>query len=59
MGFFGLAEALGWSTGPFIGGLLLDAYGGTPLLLWGAIAAIGLVAAIGFSVSGRCYERAG
>ena len=59
MGFFGLAEALGWSTGPFIGGLLLDAYGGTPLLLWGAIAAIGLVAAIGFSMSGRCYERAG
>ncbi len=59
MGFFGLAEALGWSTGPFIGGLLLDAYGGTPLLLWGVIAAIGLVAAIGFSVSGRCYERAG
>jgi MFS family permease len=57
MGFFGLAEALGWSAGPFIGGLLLDAYGGTPLLLWGAIAAIGLVAAIGFSVSGRCCER--
>jgi len=53
MGFYGLAEALGWSGGPFIGGFLLDAYGTTPVLLWGAIAGIGLIAAVGFHVTWR------
>ena len=53
MGFFGLAEAIGWSGGPFIGGLLFDAYGTTPVLLWGAIAGIGLIAAVGFHVTWR------
>jgi len=50
MGFFGLTEALGWSAGPFIGGLLLDAYATTPLALWGPIAGIGVVAGLGFRV---------
>lgn len=50
MGFFGLAEALGWSTGPFIGGLLLDAYATKPLILWGVIAGIGVAAGLGFRV---------
>jgi len=48
MGFFGLTEALGWSSGPFIGGLLLDAYATKPLILWGPIAGIGVVAGLGF-----------
>jgi len=52
MGFFGLTESLGWSAGPFIGGLLLDAYATTPLALWGAIAGIGVVAALGFRAKG-------
>jgi len=48
MGFFGLTEALGWSAGPFIGGLLLDAYAMTPMALWGPIAGIGVLAGLGF-----------
>lgn len=52
MGFFGLTEALGWSAGPFIGGFLLDAYATRPLILWGAIAGIGVVAALGFRAKG-------
>ena len=48
MGFFGLTEALGWSSGPFIGGLLLDAYATQPLILWGTIAGIGVAAGLGF-----------
>lgn len=52
MGFFGLTEALGWSSGPFIGGLLLDAYATQPLILWGTIAGIGVAAGLGFRVKG-------
>ena len=52
MGFFGLTEALGWSAGPFIGGLLLDAYAAKPLLLWGVIAGIGVAASLGFRAKG-------
>ena len=48
MGFFGLTEALGWSLGPFLGGVLFDRLAGSPLLLWSMISAIGLVAAFGF-----------
>jgi len=53
MGFFGLAEASGWSAGPFIGGFLYDAYAHTPIILWGAISGLGLIAAAGFTLTGR------
>ncbi len=53
MGFFGLAESMGWSAGPFIGGFLFDAFAHTPLILWGAIAGLGLIAAVGFAVTGE------
>jgi len=57
MGFFGVAEAFGWSAGPFIGGVLIDAYGNTaPQLLWGVVAGIAVVAAIGFQAVGRHNE---
>jgi MFS family permease len=59
MGFFGLAEAFGWSVGLFVSGLLFDAFATTPIILWGAIAALGLIAAIGFAICGRHYERSG
>jgi MFS family permease len=48
MGLFGLTQALGWSLGPFIGGVLYDHLAETPVLLWGIIATLGVVAAIGF-----------
>jgi MFS family permease len=53
MGFFGLTEALGWSLGPFIGGILFDALHATPGSLWGIIAAIGVAAAVGFATTTR------
>jgi len=56
MGFFGLAEALGWSAGPFVGGWLLDYLGKEPLVLWGAIAAIAVTAAIGFMFAGKARK---
>ena len=53
MGLFGLSEALGWSLGPFVGGILFDAWSATPIALWGTIAAIGIVAAMGFGATTR------
>ncbi len=52
MGFFGLAESMGWSAGPFIGGFLFDAFARTPVIMWGTIAGLGLIAAAGFAVTG-------
>jgi MFS family permease len=51
MGFFGLTEALGWSLGPFIGGVLFDWLAGQPIALWAIIAAIGVIAAFGFMLT--------
>lgn len=54
MGFYGLISSFGWSVGPFLGGLLLNAWMGRPLALWSAVAGFGLVAAAGFwSTRGR------
>jgi MFS family permease len=53
MGFFGLTEALGWSVGPFIGGILFDALYTAPGALWGIIAMIGMTAAVGFAATTR------
>jgi predicted MFS family arabinose efflux permease len=49
MGFFGLAETLGWSLGPLIGGLLLDQFSSQPLIVWGLTCILPFAAAIGFS----------
>jgi MFS family permease len=49
MGGYGLSYALGWSFGPLIGGVLIDLFSSTPILLWGIIALLGLGAAFGFS----------
>ncbi len=48
LGTFGLAEALGWSAGPFLGGVLLDAFPREPALMWGAITSLAFIAALGF-----------
>ncbi len=48
MGVYGLFQSFGRSFGPFYGGFLLDALIHDPTLLWGIIAAIGLVSSVGF-----------
>jgi len=51
MGFLGLTEAMGWSLGPFIGGALYDHLASTPIMLWGILGLIGVIAALGFMVT--------
>jgi len=48
MGVYGLFQSFGRSFGPFYGGFLLDALIHDSFALWGIIAAIGLISAIGF-----------
>jgi MFS family permease len=55
MGWYGLATSFGWSLGPFLGGLFLDAWTDRPMVLWGAVASFAILAAIGFWTSRRRY----
>ncbi len=48
MGFFGLSTSLSASSGPLLGGILLDAFPANPLFIWGIIASVAFVAAAGF-----------
>lgn len=48
MGIYGLFQSFGRSFGPFYGGFLLDALIHDSFVLWGIIAAIGLISAVGF-----------
>ncbi len=62
MGAFGLAESFGWSAGPFLGGVLLDAFPHSPPTMWGIITSLAFAAALGFSVWHRralCPQEVG
>jgi MFS family permease len=48
MGVFGIFNSFGWSIGPLVGGVLLDLTAGRSMLLWGAIAALPVLAAVGY-----------
>jgi len=48
MGIYGLAMHFGWSAGPFVGGLALDAWMGRGVVLWSVLASLGAVSAAGY-----------
>lgn len=48
MGVFGFSETIGIALGPLLGGILLDMFPFDPRLLWGPIASLALVAALGY-----------
>ena len=50
MGFYGLSETIGVSTGPLLGGILLDGFPHGSFSIWGVIAGAAILAAIGFSL---------
>jgi MFS family permease len=49
MGVFGIFNSFGWSIGPLVGGVLMDLAAGRPRLLWGAIASLTVLAALGYA----------
>jgi MFS family permease len=53
MGGYGLFFSLGWSLGPLLGGVLIDLLSNEPVLLWGIIASLGILSALGFSWIGK------
>ncbi|MGH7680388.1 MAG: MDR family MFS transporter [Candidatus Eiseniibacteriota bacterium] len=58
MGIFGLFNSFGWSIGPMVGGALLDVSHGRPMLLWGTITGIAMLAALGYLDVRRRIDRA-
>lgn len=48
MGFFGLSETLGLALGPLLGGVLLDLFPSTPVLIWGPIGLVAFISAVGY-----------
>jgi MFS family permease len=59
LGAFGLAESVGWSAGPFLGGVLLDVFPSSPPLVWGLIASLAFLGGGGLWLweRGRLRER--
>jgi MFS family permease len=57
MGLFGLTEAIGWSAGPFVGGILIDVLHHVPIVMWCVIGAMGTAATVGFGVTMRTSRR--
>ncbi|KPJ61208.1 MAG: hypothetical protein AMJ46_02570 [Latescibacteria bacterium DG_63] len=53
MGVFGLFSSLGFSIGPFLGGLVMDLSGGNRFIVWGVIGIVGVAASVGFLLWGR------
>jgi len=48
MGLFGLFGNFGSAMGPLVGGLILDALIGRPVVMWGAISSLAVVAMLGY-----------
>jgi MFS family permease len=57
MGFFALSQTIGYSMSPLFGGILLDLFPTNAPALWGIIASVGLVAAVGFLWWGIIMRR--
>jgi MFS family permease len=57
MGFFALSQTLGFSLSPLFGGVLLDIFPSEPRALWGTIASVGIIAAIGFYAWGKMARK--
>lgn len=53
MGVFGWASSIGFSIGPFAGGVILDTFYHQDVLLWALIGMFGVAAAIGYTLLGR------
>jgi len=53
MGVYGFARSIGMSVGRYYGGCLYDGFAHMPTVVWGGLAAFGLIAAAGFGSLGE------
>jgi MFS family permease len=53
MGAYGIFSSFGWSLGPALGGVMYEGLHADPIALWGGIALIAMVSAIGFTYLGK------
>jgi MFS family permease len=53
MGVFGLFSSIGFSMGPFAGGVIMDTVTQNDVLMWAAIGSFGVLAALGYVFLGR------
>jgi MFS family permease len=53
MGVFGLFSSIGFSMGPFVGGVIMDSVTQNDVLMWAAIGSFGVLAALGYWFLGR------
>jgi MFS family permease len=58
MGTFELFSSVGHFLGPFLGGLVMDASGGSAYFVWGPVGAMGICASVGFILLGAKLSRA-
>ncbi len=56
LGYYGLGETIGLSMGPMLGGLLLDAFPGEAIAVWGTVSLLGFIAAVGFQFWAKSYR---
>jgi len=59
MGMFGLAQQLGVSVGPLVGGLCIDHLGHHHVRMWAVLAGLPMLVAIGYAALARRIVRAG
>jgi MFS family permease len=57
MGFSALGNSVAYSIAPLFGGILLDRFSGQPVILWGIISSVSLVAAGGFWWWGKYMKK--
>ena len=48
MGVFGLTQILRISISPLLGGIIIDLFPAEPMVLWGTLSSLGIVAAAGY-----------
>ncbi|MDH4211470.1 MAG: MFS transporter [candidate division WOR-3 bacterium] len=57
LGFFNLAQSLGWAVAPLVGGILIDTFTGRSLEMWAIICGLAFLAAIGFSLFKKQFNN--
>jgi len=56
LGFFNLAQSLGWAVAPLVGGILIDTFSGRSLVMWVIISSFAFLSSVGFLAFKRRFD---